>query len=123
MQVYVDAILEAANAVGGFALVQDGMFDENDSYPALVVGERRNETLIMSEEARLYQNTWQYECYALADKSGGWIALENLTKQFESEAAARGFRIAEERQYEAYISERDVLVYMVVLSKIESRAI
>lgn len=118
MQGNVDKIIIAAEAVNRFNYVSDEIFDENDIYPALVVGDRRSEIRKRTENLGLYFLEWQYQVFVLVNKSDGWEELELLTAQFLSQSAAQGLYLVDWRMMEMLISGIDVLVSEIILGTV-----
>lgn len=110
MQANVDKIIEAAEAVNRFDYVADEIFDENDIYPACVVGSRESSPERRSEAQRFYIMRWKYEVFVLIKKEQGWENLEQVTMELLTELTARDFLLESWEENEMLISGRDILV-------------
>jgi len=110
MQANVDKIIEAAEAVNRFDFVDDEIFDENDVYPACIVGNRESSPERRSEAQRLYIMRWQYEVFVLVKKDWGWEQLDELTQELLTQLTAQGFLLRNWEQSEMLISGQDILM-------------
>ncbi|HHL73210.1 MAG TPA: hypothetical protein ENJ29_11945 [Bacteroidetes bacterium] len=110
MQSYVNKITAAATATGLFQLVDDAIFDENEKYPALIVGDRTAQCDGIEIANRVYNEAWVYEVFVMTKKANGWTDLENLSSSFLKELLNGEFRLISQHHSEVLISGRDVLV-------------
>ncbi len=116
MQQAVNDILDAARQSGQFVYMNDEVFDENEKYPALIVTERRRKLNEVVSTAQVYFSEWEYIVVVMVEKKAGYEKLETVVSEFlkklfqKNTSGTTFFALASETQYEAYVSEYDVLV-------------
>ncbi|APF20397.1 hypothetical protein Calab_1454 [Caldithrix abyssi DSM 13497] len=111
MQANVDQILQIAQNTGHFQLVQDRVFDENEKYPAFVVGERRLENIeVMDDMGAHFNGEWRYEIFIIVKAKDGYGTLENIVNDFINALPAGVYQVEDYSETNNYISEQDTLL-------------
>jgi len=122
MQVNVDKMLQAATDSGNFSdgLIDDKIFDENEKYPAFIVGRRKAPKLDPEDsESLIYNGDWQYEVFILLEKDLGFAELERITNQWINKLPAGEIKIESLQQYESLVSRFDGLVSALVVKVVD----
>jgi hypothetical protein len=120
MQDLVDTIITKAQLTGDFAGTSDKLIDETDKFPFFAVGDRRSPTTKISEDGKLYDKRWTYECFILVDHNQGYRELERVANNFLDTILdnSPSWKIEDEYHYQSTIMGRDVLAARITISNL-----
>lgn len=111
MQENVEQLLQIAQDTGNFLLVQDKIFDENEDYPAFIIGERYLEDIeIMDDEGAHFNGNWHYEIFIIVKEEDGFSALEKTVKDFINSLPAGVYQVKNYSETNNLISEQNTLM-------------
>ena len=113
MQASIDAILSVANASGLFQRAQDGVFDDNEDYPAFVIIEDETPLQALTTDSKQYTAPVEIETAILIKQKGNDRSdVRQMGKDFTDLLTTDdpAFRATNMRTIDAQVGRRDVYV-------------